>query len=32
MMMTGRRGELRDLISDTLRTLHSSGETPCSAP
>ncbi|MBP1053415.1 MULTISPECIES: TetR/AcrR family transcriptional regulator C-terminal domain-containing protein [Rhodococcus] len=27
MMMTGRRGELRDLISETLRTLHSSGET-----
>lgn len=27
MMMTGRRGELRSLISDTLRTLHSSGET-----
>ncbi|MGC0366685.1 AcrR family transcriptional regulator [Rhodococcus sp. 27YEA15] len=26
MMMTGRRGELRDLISETLRTLHSSGE------
>ena len=26
MLMTGRRGELRDLITDTLRTLHSSGE------
>ena len=26
MLMTGRRSELRDLITDTLRTLHSSGE------
>lgn len=26
MMMTGRRGELCSLISDTLRTLHTSGE------
>lgn len=26
MVMTGRRGELRDLISTTLRTLHASGE------
>ncbi|WP_374212599.1 TetR/AcrR family transcriptional regulator C-terminal domain-containing protein [Rhodococcus tibetensis] len=26
MLMTGRRGELREHITDTLRTLHSSGE------